>query len=83
VEKTLKLKSCLVCGAVWHPAEEGGYQLYWSTGKPGKDEDLNALVCRQLEGAKFNSCANPKKGAEGGVGWEERLKLMEQGLDGL
>jgi hypothetical protein len=23
------------------------------------------------------------KGAEGGVGWEERLKLMEQGLDGL
>jgi hypothetical protein len=23
------------------------------------------------------------KGAEGGVGWEERLKMLEQGLDGL
>ena len=71
-------RNCPVCGASWI-----NNQLFWKTGKPGKDEDLNALVCRNLEGAKFNSCANPIKGAEGGVGWEERLKMLDQGLDGL
>jgi hypothetical protein len=71
-------RNCLVCGAHWVNG-----QLYWSTGKPGKEEDLNALVCRRLEGPKFNSCANPCKGQPGGVGWEERLKMVEQALDGL
>jgi len=71
-------RNCVVCGASWI-----NDQLFWRTGKPGKDEDLNALVCRQLEGPKFNSCANPCKGQPGGMGWEERLKMMEQGLDGL
>jgi hypothetical protein len=71
-------RNCPVCGASWI-----NDQLFWKTGKPGKNEDLNALVCRQLEGLKFNSCANPCKGQPGGIGWEERLKMMEQGLDGL
>jgi hypothetical protein len=26
---------------------------------------------------------NPAKGSEGGIGWEERIKILEQGLDGL
>jgi len=68
-------RNCPVCGASWI-----NNQLFWKTGKPGKDEDLNALVCRRLEGAKFNSCANPMKGAEGGIGWEERLKMIDAAL---
>ena len=68
-------RNCAVCGAHWV-----NNQLYWSTGKPGKDEDLNALVCRRLEGPKANSCANPAKGKEGGIGWEERMKMMEAAL---
>ena len=71
-------RNCAVCGASWI-----GEQLFWRNGKPGKDEDLNALVCRRLEGAKFDSCANPCKGAEGGIGLEERLKMVNHALDGL
>ena len=75
----MNCKTCPVCSATWV-----NEQLYWSgTNKIGKDEDLNALVCRRLEGPKFNSCANPVKGAEGGIGWEERMKMMDQALDGL
>jgi hypothetical protein len=58
-------------------------QLYWSTGKPGKDTDLNALVCRRLPPEKAAGCVNPAKGQDGGVGWEERMKILDQGLDGL
>jgi hypothetical protein len=71
-------RNCAVCGASWI-----NDQLFWRTGKSGKDEDLNALVCRRLEGPKFNSCPNPMKGAEGGIGLEKRMKMLEQGLDGL
>ena len=69
---------CAVCGAKWVNG-----QLYWGTGKPGKDEDLNALVCRRLAPDKAAGCVNPSKGAEGGIGWEERVKIINQGLDGL
>jgi hypothetical protein len=71
-------RNCPVCGAHWV-----NDQLYWSTGKAGKDEDLNALVCRKLPSDKATKCINPRKGSEGGIGWEERSKIIEQGLDGL
>jgi hypothetical protein len=72
-------RNCPVCGATWIDS-----QLYWSgTGKPGKDLDLAALVCNRLPAEKIEGCVNPKKGCEGGIGWEEREKILEQGLDGL
>jgi hypothetical protein len=74
----MSCKTCPVCGANWVDN-----QLFWKTGKSGSDADLNALVCRSLTGEKAKNCANPAKGTEGGVGWAERLKNIEQGLDGL
>jgi hypothetical protein len=71
-------RNCPVCGAHWVDG-----QLYWATGKPGKDIDLNALVCRRLPAEKAERCVNPAQGQEGGIGWEEREKILEQGLDGL
>jgi len=68
-------RNCPVCGATWISD-----QLYWSTGKPGKDEDLNALVCRRLPTVKAERCVNPSRGKEGGVGWEERLAMVEASL---
>ncbi len=68
-------RNCPVCGAHWVNG-----QLYWATGRPGKDEDLNALVCRRLAPEKAAGCVNPFKGSEGGIGWEERLKMMEAAL---
>jgi hypothetical protein len=72
-------RNCPICGATWL-----GGQLYWSgTQKRGENEDLNALVCRQLDEDKAEKCINPCKGQPGGIGWDERLKILEQGLDGL
>jgi hypothetical protein len=68
-------KNCPICGAKWIDG-----QLYWSTGRPGKDEDLNALVCRRLAPEKAEGCVNPVKGKDGGVGWEERLKMINDAL---
>ena len=68
-------RNCPVCGANWIDG-----QLYWSTGKPGKDLDLNALVCRRLPPEKVEGCVNPCQGMEGGVGWEERLQKMNDEL---
>ena len=69
-------RNCSVCGAHWIDG-----QLYWSgTQKPGKDIDLNALVCRRLPPEKAEGCVNPAKGQEGGIGWEERLKMIEAAL---
>jgi hypothetical protein len=69
-------RNCPVCGAHWV-----NDQLYWSTGKPGKDADLNALVCRRLTAEKAEGCVNPCKGQDGGIGWEERLKMTEAALN--
>ncbi len=68
-------RNCPVCGAHWVDG-----QLYWATGKPGSDLDLNALVCRRLPTEKAERCVNPCQGADGGVGWEERLKMTEAAL---
>jgi hypothetical protein len=69
-------RNCPICGASWL-----GGKLYWQgTGKPGKDEDLNALVCRKLPPEKAAECINPCKGQSGGEGWEERMKKTEEAL---
>jgi len=68
-------RNCPVCGAHWVNG-----QLYWATGKPGSDLDLNALVCRRLTSEKAERCVNPCRGQDGGIGWEERLKMVEDAL---
>jgi hypothetical protein len=68
-------RNCPICGGHWIDG-----QLYWASGKPGKDEDLNALVCRRLPPEKAERCVNPAQGTEGGIGWEERLKMTEAAL---
>jgi len=68
-------RNCPVCGANWIDG-----QLYWATGKPGKDIDLNALVCRNLPPEKAEGCVNPCQGKDGGVGWAERLKMAADAL---
>jgi hypothetical protein len=69
-------KRCSICGATWDPSG----QLYWATGRPGKDIDLAALVCNRLTTEKAEGCMNPCKGQDGGIGWEERLKMTEAAL---
>ena len=71
-------RNCPVCGAKWIDG-----QLYWATGKPGKDLDLNALVCRKLPPEKAAKCINPCQGMDGGVGWEERMAITEAALNKL
>ena len=71
-------RNCPVCGAKWIDG-----QLYWATGKPGKDLDLNALVCRKLPSEKKPNCINPCQGLDGGVGWEERMAMTEATLNKL
>ena len=68
-------RQCPVCGAHWVDG-----QLYWATGKPGSDLDLNALVCRRLPAEKAAKCANPSQGMDGGIGWEERMAMTEEML---
>ena len=74
----MNCKTCPTCSARWVDG-----QHYWATGKTGNELDLNALVCRRLEGHKADACINPCRGQTGGVGWEEREKTLEQALDGL
>lgn len=71
----MNCRTCPVCGATWIDG-----QLYWSTGKPGQDADLNALVCRRLPKEKASRCVNPSQGKDGGIGWEERQAMTEAAL---
>ena len=79
--KNMEIKECPSCGARWIDG-----QLFWSTGKPGRDVDLSGLVCNTLQTKdpeKAKGCINPSKGDETGTTWEKRMREMEQGLDGL
>jgi hypothetical protein len=64
------MKICTKCGAKWL---EG--QLYWSNGKPGKDEDLAGLVC---DPHGNEECVNEMKGKpHNGQTWEKRMGFIE------
>ncbi len=66
----MNTKICPKCGAKWIEN-----QLYWATGKPGKEEDLAGLVCNKVRDPQ---CINPKLGDETGQTWEKRLKQSDQ-----
>ena len=63
------MRSCPKCGARWIDG-----QLYWATGKPGKEEDLAGLVCNKLGDA---TCINDKRGNTSGDTWEARLAHLD------
>lgn len=53
-------------------------QLYWATGKQGRDIDLAGLVCNQFGS---DACINEARGTEGGVTWAQReweLRRLER-----
>lgn len=55
-------------------------QLYWATGKPGKEEDLAGLVCNMVNDPV---CINNMKGNETGDTWAKRstfLGILEDGV---
>ena len=60
----MNCKQCGKCGAKWIDG-----QLYWATGKPGKEEDLAGLVCNNLGD---DQCINPKRSNTTGDTWEKR-----------
>jgi hypothetical protein len=49
-------------------------ELIWSTGKPGKLQDLAGLVCNKL--SKGRPCSNPMIGDETGDTWESRAATI-------
>ena len=67
---------CEVCDATWIDG-----QLFWATGKPGRDIDLSGLVCNMIasmDSAKGAKCINKCKGNEGGDTWADRFKFIEE-----
>ena len=65
-------KSCPKCGANWIDG-----QLFWSTGKSGKEEDLAGLVCNQLSEEDTELCINEKRGTTTGDTWEYRRGYID------
>ena len=62
-------KLCPKCGAKWL-----GGQLYWATGKPGREEDLAGLVCDNFGD---HTCANTMRGTKhDGDTWEKRSNMI-------
>ena len=66
----MNCKQCGKCGAKWIDG-----QLYWATGKPGKEEDLAGLVCNKLGNEE---CINPKRGDISGDTWEKRDEFAKK-----
>ena len=72
-------KSCPKCGANWIDG-----QLFWSTGKSGKEEDLAGLVCNALtEEQDIKLCANQQRGSTTGTTWEYRRGYVDGLMDEL
>ena len=67
-------RTCPKCGAHWING-----QLFWSTGKPGKEEDLAGLVCNNLKDEE-DLCINEKKGDDTGTTWEYRRGFIDGAL---
>ena len=67
-------RTCPKCGAHWING-----QLFWSTGKPGKEEDLAGLVCNNLKDEQ-DLCINESKGADTGDTWEYRRGFIDGAL---
>ena len=72
----MEMKTCNTCGAHWV-----NDQLYWQTGKPGKDLDLAGLVCNRL--APEKPCINPARGMQGGITWEQRQAIADRIIEEL
>ena len=65
----METKVCNKCNAQWI---EG--QLYWRTGKKGREEDLAGLVCDQWGNEE---CINSKRGTKHkGDTWEKRREFL-------
>ena len=74
--KNMEVVKCPVCDATWMNG-----QLYWATGKPGRDIDLSGLVCNMvasIDSEKGSRCINKCKGNEGGDTWDDRFKFIEE-----
>ena len=67
-------RTCPKCGAHWING-----QLFWSTGAPGKEEDLAGLVCNNLKDEE-ELCINASKGSELGQTWEYRRGFIDGAL---
>jgi hypothetical protein len=62
---------CPTCDALFRDG-----QLIWSTGKPGKPEDLAGLVCNPY--SKGRQCINPCLGNETGDTWAQRASVIDK-----
>lgn len=71
----MSCRQCQRCGARWIDG-----QLYWATGRPGKDLDLAGLVCNVVND---DGCPNPLKGTPGGDSWAKRAARMDDFVEAL
>lgn len=71
----MAIRRCERCGAKWIQD-----QLFWTTGKQGREIDLAGLVCNR---ANDPACINPLKGAIGGDTWEKRAAQVDAFGEGL